>query len=178
MNEPSSSNRFDFEIDPERVEDNLREMGERVRQLVQDHRYSKVRVSYKGKQLLPDIPLAIFIGAEAATFWWTGPLRIVLLNLGVGSILTVELVNESDEEVEVGRESFMDGDTEEAEASYRNALRMKPNSAAAHYNLAVLLRVSGRVTEAIEHLQEAAEQSEAPEGEKARALLKKMGVED
>ena len=169
---------FNFELDPERIEENLRDLGERVRRLVSDHRYSRVRLSWKGKPLLPDIPVALFLAGEVASFWWAGPLRVVLVNLGIGSIITVELVNESDERVTEGKELFMDGDVEGAEAAYREALRMKPGSASALYNLAVLLRVTGRLPEARGLLVEASGLGEHPDAEKARQLLEKLGRGD
>jgi tetratricopeptide (TPR) repeat protein len=169
---------FNFELDPERIEENLRDLGEKVRRLVQNHRYSRVRLSWKGKPLLPDIPVALFVAGEVASFWWAGPLRVLLLNLGVGSIITVELVNESDEKVEQGKELFMDGDVEAAEATYREALRMKPGSATALYNLAVLLRVTGRVDEARSLLIEASGLGEHPDAVKASELLDKIGRGD
>ena len=122
--------------------------------------------------------LELFLAGEVASFWWAGPLRVVLVNLGIGSIITVELVNESDERVTEGKELFMDGDVEGAEAAYREALRMKPGSASALYNLAVLLRVTGRLPEARGLLVEASGLGEHPDAEKARQLLEKLGRGD
>ncbi len=167
-------NRFNFELEPGKVEEGLRDLGERVRRLVEDHRYSRVRLSFKGKQLLPDIPLALFVAGEAASFWWAGPLRVLLVNLGVGSVITVELVNESSERVADGRQLFMDGEVEAAEATYREALRMKPSSAEALYALGVLLRVTGRLDEARDCLVEASGLGDDPDAQKAKDLLKKM----
>ncbi len=166
---------FNFELDPERIEENLRELGEKVRRLVQDHRYSKVRISWRGKQLLPDIPVALFLAGEVATFWWAGPLRVLLVNLGIGYVVTVELVNESDEKVVEGKQLFMDGEVESAEAAYREALRMKPSNPSALYNLAVLLRITGRTDEARPLLVEASGKGDHPDAIKAGQLLQKIG---
>lgn len=172
---PPPQGPFNFELDPERIEENLRDMGEKVRRLVQNHRYSRVRLSFKGKPLLPDIPVALFLAGEVASFWWAGPLRVLLLNLGIGSIITVELVNESDEKVAEGQQLFMDGDVEAAESTYREALRMKPGNPSALYNLAVLLRITGRVDEARPLLVEASALGEHPDAVKAGELLAKIG---
>ena len=139
-----SENGFDFQLDPERIDESLREIGERARKLVEDHRYSKVRLSRKGKPLLPDIPLGAFVAGEAASFWLAGPLRLLLVNLGLGTLITVELVNESDERVASGRQAFMDGDVEEAESLYREALRMKPSGHPDAAKAAALLDKIGR----------------------------------
>ncbi len=118
--------RFKLKIDPDSIEESMREAGERIKKMAGDHRYSKVRLSWRGKPLGPDIPLGLFIAGQAASFWAAGPLRVLLVNLGMGSIIDVELVNEADEEVARGRELFMEGEVEEAEAAYREALRMRP----------------------------------------------------
>ncbi len=166
---------FDFQLDPEQIDESLREIGERLKRLVEDHRYSKVRLSRKGKPLLPDIPLGAFIAGEAASFWLAGPLRLLLVNLGLGTLITVELVNESDERVAEGRQHFMDGELEEAEAIYREALRMKPSNPAAMYALAVVLRITGRLDEARALLIEASAVEGHPDAAKAKTLLEKIG---
>ncbi len=166
---------FDFNLDPERLDESLREIGDRLVKLVEDHRYSKVRLSRKGKPLLPDIPIGAFIAGEAASFWIAGPLRLLLVNLGLGTLITVEIVNESDEKLAEGRQHFMDGEVEEAEAAYREALRMKPSNAGAMYSLAVLLRITGRVDEARPLLVEASAAKGHPDAGKAAALLEKIG---
>jgi tetratricopeptide (TPR) repeat protein len=169
--------RFKLKIDPESIEDSLREAGERLKRMADDHRYSKVRLSWRGKVLGPDIPLGLFIAGQAATAWAAGPLRVLLVNLGVGSIIDVELVNEADEEVARGREAFMEGEVEDAEESYREALRMRPGDFSARYNLAVLLRVQGRKDEARALLDKALADPPPghPELERARALREKLG---
>lgn len=166
---------FEFQLDPDRIEEGVREIGDKIRQAVQDHRYSKVRLTRKGKPLLPDIPLAAFLAGEAASLWLTGPLRLILVNLGLGTMITVTLVNESDEKLTEGREEFMDGEMEAAEAAYREALRMKPSNTGAMYSLAVLLRVTGRLDEARALLLEASAAEGHPDAAKAVALLEKIG---
>ncbi len=169
--------RFKLKIDPDQIEESFREAGERIKRMAGDHRYSKVRLSWRGKALGPDIPLGLFIAGQAASVWAAGPLRLLLVNLGVGSIIDVELVNAADVEVARGRDAFMEGEVEEAEAAYREALRMRPGDFSARYNLAVLLRVRGEKADAKALLDAALE--EPPEGhpelEKARALHEKLG---
>lgn len=167
--EPES--RFNFELDPERIEDGLREIGDRIRRLVEDHRYSKIRLSYRGKALLPDIPIALFVAGEAASAMLAGPLRLILLHLGVGSVITVDFVNEADDRVEEGRAAWGEGRVEEAEEAYREALRLRPSSPSALYSLGVLLRVTGRPDEADEAFAEAGEFGTHPDAVRAREML-------
>jgi tetratricopeptide (TPR) repeat protein len=171
----TESKRLQIEIDPEKIDDSLREAGRWVRDQVETHRWTKVRLNYKGKPLLPDIPLAVFLAGEIASFWWAGPLRVVLVNLGLGSVLDVELINEADERTAEGRDLFNDGEVDAAEAKYREALRMRPGDPEALLALGVLLRVTGRKDEAREVLSRAAAAADHPAGEKARAMLDRMG---
>lgn len=176
--QPSGSNffeRFRVDIDPDAIDESLREMGTKVRGLVDQGRYTKVRVSYKGKQLGPDIPMGVFLAGEVASFWWAGPMRAIVMNLGVKTFIEVELVHEADGRVREGVALFMDGEVEQAEAKYREALRMRPGDTAALYNLGVLLRVTGRKPDAVDALREAGEDEEHPDGAKAREALGRMG---
>ena len=166
--------RFRLDIDPEKVDETVRELGERVRSLVDQGRYTKVRVLYKGKPLAPDIPMGLFLAGEVASFWWAGPLRAVVMNLGVKSFVEVVLVHEADGVLRQGVELFMNGEVEDAEARYREALRMKPGDTAALYNLGVLLRVTGRKDDALKALQQAAKDEAHPDGARARETLGRM----
>jgi tetratricopeptide (TPR) repeat protein len=49
----------------------------------------------------------------------------------------------------------VDGKLAEAEADYREALRISENYPEAHYNLANVLLVTGRIEESISHYREA-----------------------
>jgi len=147
---------FRIEVDPEKVEETLRTLRERVRESFQQGRHTKVRLSYKGKQLGPDIPLAVFLTAEGAAFWLLTPLSVLLMNLGARSLLDVEFVHEADELVQAGLEAYLDGELEAAEAAYREALQRRPDDPSALYNLGTLLRVTGRREQALSTLRQAA----------------------
>lgn len=147
---------FKIELDPEKVEETVREIRDRVRESFKTGRYTKVRISYKGRQLLPDVPFALFLATEGAAFWLTSPLLAVLLNLGANAVLDVEFLHEADELVQEGLALYIDGEIEEAEKRYREALERRPDDPAALYNLGTLLRVSGRTEEALSVLRRAA----------------------
>lgn len=167
---------FKVDIDPDAIDDSLRELGSKVRSVYDQGRYTKVRLRYKGKQLGPDVPVALFLAGEVASFWWAGPLRALIVNFGVRTFIEVELVHEADNLVLEGVELYMDGEVEGAEDLYRRALRMRPDDTAALYNLAVVLRVTGRKDEAIEQLKKAALDEEHPDGQRARDTLGRMGI--
>ena len=71
------------EIDPEEVEESIKTLQDKVKQIANDGRYTKVRLKYKGKVVTPDMPLAVFVAAEAAVFWYAGLLRVLAFNVGV-----------------------------------------------------------------------------------------------
>ena len=158
MSEPTGEekNGFRVEFDPERVEETLRTISERIRESLSAGRFTKVRLSYRGKALGPDIPLAIFVAAEGVAFWFLSPLAALLANLGAKAILDVEFIHEADELVQQGLAAYLDGELRTAETKYREALDKRPDDPSALYNLGTLLRVSERKEEALKALRQAA----------------------
>ena len=163
-----------IEVDPERIDESVRNLTAQVRKLVDQGRYTKVRIKYKGKPLMKDIPLGVFVATEAVTFWYAGLLRALVVNLGVRTIIEVELIHDAEEKVAQGIALYMDGEVEAAEECYREALRMKQDDTAALYNLGVLLRVTGRRKDAIEALEKAALDKEHPDAARAQEVLDKL----
>lgn len=147
---------FKLEIDPERVEDALKRLREQIRQSFTAGRYTKVRLSFRGKPVGPDIPLAVFLAGEGVAFWLMSPIAALLVNVGAKAVLDVEFIHEADELVQEGLALYLDGELEAAEQRYRQALGRRPDDPAALYNLGTLLRVSGRSEEALRVLRQAA----------------------
>jgi tetratricopeptide (TPR) repeat protein len=147
---------FRLEIDPERIEETLKRLRDQVRSSFTAGRYTKVRLSYRGKVIGPDLPLAVFLAGEGVAFFLMSPLAALLVNLGAKAVLDVEFIHEADELVQEGLARYLDGDLEEAEELYRRALDRRPDDPAALYNLGTLLRVSGRRAEALDVLRRAA----------------------
>ena len=164
---------FRWEIDPEAIDESIRQLRERLRKLFDQGRYTRVRLSYKGKPILPDMPLAALVAAEGLSLVLTGPLRFLIVNLGVKAFIEVAFIHEATERVAEGQELFAAGEVEAAEAKYREALQMKADDVAALYHLGVLLRVTGRRAEAIELLTRAARSPEHPEGARAAEALER-----
>lgn len=147
---------FRVQIDPERIEETLKGIKDRASAAFQDGRYTKVRLSYRGKTLLPDIPLAVFLATEGVAFWLVSPIPALLANLGAKALLDVEFIHEADELVREGLALYLDGEVEQAEAKYRAAIKKRPDDPAALYNLGTLLRVTGKGDEARAALRRAA----------------------
>lgn len=147
---------FRLEIDPHRIDDAMRTLRERIRHSFTAGRYTKVRLSFKGKPVGPDIPLAVFLAGEGVAFWLMTPLAALLVNVGAKAMLDVEFIHEADELVQEGLALYLDGELEEAERRYREALERRPDDPAALYNLGTLLRVTARPDEALRVLRQAA----------------------
>ena len=162
------------EIDPKEIDKSFKNIQDQVKKVAADGRYTKVRVKYSGKQLGPDIPLGIFLAAEAATFWYAGLIRALVVNFGARSFIDIEFVHEGTEKVSEGRDLYADGEIEAAEQCYKEALKIRPDDPYAHYHLGVLLRVSGRKDEAIVHLSKAAHADNFEHAQKAQDILDRM----
>ena len=159
MTDPNRRNPFEsfkVEIDPERVDETLAGIRERLRESFAAGRYTKVRLSYRGRTILPDIPLAVFLATEGIAFWLVSPLPALLVNLGAKAVLDVEIIHEADELVQEGLALYLDGELDAAEAKYREALERREDDVSALYNLGTLLRVTGRKPEALKVLRRAA----------------------
>lgn len=166
---------FRIEVDPERVEEALVALRERIEETVTQGRYTKVRLSYRNNRVGPDIPLSLLLGAEGIAFWLMSPIAALLVNLGAKAFLDVEFIHDADELVREGLDLYIEGEIEAAKLKYREALRKRPDDAAALYNLGVALRVSGQTEEAQAVLRKAAMGPEDdPDVRKASALLDRM----
>ena len=147
---------FRLEVNPEQIEQTLRELRRRVAEAFHAGRFTKVRLSYRGQRVGPDIPLAVFLAGEGVAFWLLSPLPALLVNLGARAILDVEFLHEADELVDEGVQHYLSGDLKAAEAAYRKALSRRDDDPSALYNLGVVLQVSGRADEAVQMWRKAA----------------------
>ena len=165
---------FRLEIDPAKVDEAVRTLSTRAKRLIDQGRHTRVRIKYRGKPLMGDIPLGVFVATEAVTFWYTGLLRALVMNLGAKVLLDVEFINAANEKTEEGLALYMEGEVEAAEACFQAALEMDPEHPRAHYQMGILMRVMGRRKEAIRHLEKAAEQTEHPDSERAQKALDRI----
>ena len=132
-----------FEIDPKRIEEGLAKLRAEAVHWANKGRYTKVRFKFRGKQLLPDLPLAAVVAAEGLTFYWGGILRALVFNVVGKSVLEVELVNDADKRVQAGQEALLTGDLDEALTLFREALAMDRDNVGAHLNVGVALKLKG-----------------------------------
>ena len=94
----------------EGLESAFAKISAQARDLMAKGQHTRVRVKFRGKQIT-EIPIAVVAAAEVASFWWFGPLRVVLGHVVGRAVLDVEFVSNADHHVAVaaqfgGRKSF------------------------------------------------------------------------
>lgn len=132
-----------FEIDPKQIEEGFARLRDEVSHWAKKGRYTKVRFKFRGKPLLPDMPLAAVMAAEGLTFYWGGLLRALIFNIAGKSVIDVELVNDSEKRIQQGREALLSADVEKALSCFREAIAMDRDNPAAHLSLGVALKLKG-----------------------------------
>jgi len=161
-----------FEIDPKKVEASLNKLRDQLVGWAKKGRYTKVRFKFRGKQLLPDIPLAAVLAVEGATFYWTGLLRALVFNLAGRTLIDVELVNDSEKQLAKGKEALLSGDLDEALAAFQAAFDMDHDNPVVHLNLGIAYKLKGDVPQARSALERAKALSpDGPTGAEAERLL-------
>lgn len=174
--QPLPKNTLPFEIDPKKVEDSLKKFRDQLVQFTKKGRYTKVRFKFRGKQLLPDLPLAAVVTVEGATFYWTGLLRLLVFNLAGRAVIDVELVNDSEKRITAGKEALLSGDLDVALAAFREALEMDPENAVVHLNLGVAYKLKGQKEVARMALSKAKSlDAHGPTGMEADRLMQGLG---
>lgn len=174
---PLPKNTLPFEIDPKKVEESLKKFRDQLLQLTKKGRYTKVRFKFRGKQLLPDLPLAAVVAVEGATFYWTGLLRLLVFNLAGRAVIDVELVNDSEKRITAGKEALLSGDLDVALKAFREALEMDPENPVVHLNLGVAYKLKGQREVARMALQKARQlDPTGPTGAEADRLMSTLGV--
>ncbi|HEY8211138.1 MAG TPA: tetratricopeptide repeat protein [Myxococcaceae bacterium] len=131
------------EVEPTRVEETLAKIREELTHWAKKGRHTKVRFKLRGKQLLPDIPLAAVVAGEALTFYWGGLLRALVVNFAGNALFKVELVNDSEKKVATGKEQLLLGELDRALALFQEAVEMDRESASAHLNMGIALKLKG-----------------------------------
>jgi tetratricopeptide (TPR) repeat protein len=173
---PGNGGTLPIDLQPGRIEEALKKVTETLRHWANTGRYTKVRFKFRGKPLLPDLPLAAVVAAEGLTFYWTGILRALLVNVAGRSVLDVELVNDAEHHVQKGKEELLAGEVDRAIAEFRYAIAKQRDNASAHLNLGVALKLKGDKAGAKAALEKArALDPEGPMGKEAERVLQGLG---
>ena len=142
-----------------------------ARDLMAKGQSTRVRIKFRGRQIA-EVPIAAVAAAEVASFWWFGPLRVVLAHVVGKAVLEVEFVSNADQHVVEGRRWLQEGEMEKALAQFDKALAVDRRHAGAHLGRGIALKLRGDKASAREAFRQAEEcdpRSEA--GREARRHL-------
>lgn len=169
---PTPKGTLPLEIDPRRVEESLAKLKDQIVYWAKKGRYTKVRFKFRGKQVLPDMPLAAVAAAQGLTFWWAGLLRTLVFSLAGKTVLDMELVNDSEKKVALGKEQLLAGELDRAIALFKEAREMDIDNANVHLNLGVALKLKGELLASRASLERAVKlDSQGPIGAEAERVL-------
>jgi tetratricopeptide (TPR) repeat protein len=140
-------------------------VGDQARDLMAKGQHTRVRIKFRGKQIA-ELPIAVVAAAEVASFWWFGPLRLVLGHVVGRAVLDVEFVSNADQNVVQGRAFLADGELDKAIAEFDKALAMDRRCAGALLGKGIALKLRGDRASAKKWFEEAEESD--PRGEAGR----------
>jgi tetratricopeptide (TPR) repeat protein len=127
-----------------------------ARDLMAKGQHTRVRIKFRDRQIA-ELPIAVVAAAEVASFWWFGPLRVVLGHVVGKAVLDVEFVSNADHHVTQGRRFLQDGELDKALAEFDKALAMDRRHAGAHLGRGIALKLRGDKAAAREAFQQAEE---------------------
>jgi tetratricopeptide (TPR) repeat protein len=130
-----------LEVNTERLEESVSQVVERLQYWYKQGMIRKVRLKYRGKAILPDIPLSYFMVVQVATFFLSGIVRALAINLGARIFFEVEMVNDAEELVKRARELYLNGELEEAAQLLEDALDLDKNYAEAYLYLGIINKI-------------------------------------
>ena len=140
-------------------------ISQQARDLMSKGQHTRVRIKFRGKQIA-ELPIAVVAAAEVASFWWFGPLRVVLGHVVGKAVLDVEFVSNADHHVAQGKKLLADGELDKAVAEFDNALSIDRRCAGALLGKGIALKIRGDKTGAREWFQKAEEAD--PRGDAGR----------
>lgn len=138
----------------EGLDDAFAKVSQQAKDLMSKGQHTRVRIKFRGKQIA-EAPIAVVAAAEVASFWWFGPLRVVLGHVVGKAILDVEFVSNADHHVALGRKLLGDGELEKAIAEFDKALSMDRRHAGALLGKGIALKLKGDKTAAREYFEKA-----------------------
>jgi tetratricopeptide (TPR) repeat protein len=132
-----------LEINTNRMEESIKQAVERVQYWYKQGIINKVRLKYKGKAILPDIPLSYFMLVQVATFFLTGVVRALAINLGAKVFFEVEMINDAEELLKKARDLYLDGELDEAIRLLEDVIRLDPRYSEAYLYMGIIQKIKG-----------------------------------
>jgi tetratricopeptide (TPR) repeat protein len=173
--EPKPVKKVTLEINTNRIEESIKQTVERVQYWYKQGIINKVRLKYKGKAILPDIPLSYFMLVQVATFFLTGVVRALAINIGTKVFFEVEMINDAEEMLKKARDLYLDGDLDEATRLLQEVIDLDDRYAEAFLYLGIISKIRGDQTAAARYFQQAKKlDPHGKPGTEAAKNLKKM----
>jgi hypothetical protein len=111
--------------------------------MVKKGQHTRVRIKFRGRQVGPDLPVAVVAAAEIASLWWAGPLRLILAHVVGQAVLDVEFVNDAQSHVAAGKAFLASGDLDDALREFDIALSMDRGNGPAHLGRGICFKLRG-----------------------------------
>lgn len=172
---PPPVRKVNLEINTEKIEDSIRQAVEKVQYWYRQGMIRKIRLKYKGEAILPDIPLSYFMLVQVATFFLTGVVRALAINLGTRVFFEVEMVNDAQELFKKARDLYLDGDLDEAVDLLEDVIQLDKKHAEAYLYLGIIHKIRKDSAEAAKYFHQAQKLDPAGRaGVEAARNLKKL----
>lgn len=152
---PPPIKKIKLEINTDKLEESIRQVVEKVQYWYSQGMIHKIRLKYRGKAILPDIPLSYFMLVQVATFFLTGVVRALAMGLGTRIFFEIEMINDAEDMFKRARDLYLDGDMDEAIEMLNGVLKLDKNYAEAHLYLGIIHRIRGHQSEAKRFFQQA-----------------------
>ncbi|HSE40134.1 MAG TPA: hypothetical protein VLH08_05160 [Acidobacteriota bacterium] len=144
-------NKIKLEINTERIEESIRQAVDKVQYWYSQGMIHKVRLKYRGKAILPDIPLSYFMLVQVATFFLTGVVRALAISLGTRIFFEVELINDAEQLFNKAKQIYLDGELDDAEMLFEDVLKLDKHYAEAHLYLGIINKIRQNREKASRH---------------------------
>lgn len=164
-----------LEINTNKIDESIKQAVERVQYWYKQGIINKVRLKYKGKAILPDIPLSYFMLVQVATFFLTGVVRALAINLGAKVFFEVEMVNDAQELLKKARDLYLDGELDEALRLLEEVIDLDDRFSEAFLYMGIITKIKGDRDKASKYFLQAQKlDPHGKAGTEAAKNLKKM----
>ena len=140
---PKPVRKVTLEINTNKIDESIKQAVERVQYWYKQGVINKVRLKYKGKAILPDIPLSYFMLVQVATFFLTGVVRALAINLGAKVFFEVEMVNDAQELLKKARDLYLDGELDEALRLLQDVISLDDRFSEAFLYMGIISKIKG-----------------------------------
>jgi len=130
-----------LEINTNRIEESIHQAVEKIQYWYRQGMIRKIRLKYKGKAILPDIPLSYFLLVQVATFFLTGIVRALAISIGAKVFFEIELINDAEERLKRARDLYLEGELDEAAKLFQEVLDLDSRFAEAYLYLGIIHKI-------------------------------------